>query len=85
MKTKVMVFEREGTRTSSRIMVNDVVFEEVDEVLYLGCIFDRNGKYIADLERRVSAEHSMNGVLRNLLGNRHVSQKTRLEIHNAIE
>ncbi|KAJ0179891.1 hypothetical protein K1T71_004482 [Dendrolimus kikuchii] len=52
-KTKVMVFEREETRMNARIMVDNFMLEQVNEFVYLGCAFSRDGRYTADIERRL--------------------------------
>ncbi|KAJ0183432.1 hypothetical protein K1T71_001408 [Dendrolimus kikuchii] len=83
-KTKVMVFEREETRTNARIMVDDVMLEQVNEFVYLGCAFSRDGRYTADIERRVNLGNSVNGALGKLLGAKNLSQKAQLAIHNAV-
>ncbi|KAJ0170605.1 hypothetical protein K1T71_013976 [Dendrolimus kikuchii] len=83
-KTKVMVFEREETRTNARIMVDDVMLEQVSEFVYLGCAFSRDGRYTADIERRVNLGNSVNGALGKLLGAKNLSQKAQLAIHNAV-
>ena len=83
-KTKVMVFEREETRASVRITVDDVVLEQVDEIVYLGCAFSRDGRYTADIERRATFGNSVNGALGKFLSSKTVSKRAQLAIHNAV-
>ncbi|KAJ0171844.1 hypothetical protein K1T71_012607, partial [Dendrolimus kikuchii] len=72
------------TRTNARIMVDDVMLEQVNEFVYFGCAFSRDGRYTADIERRVNLGNSVNGALGKLLGAKNLSQKAQLAIHNAV-
>ncbi|CAG9138702.1 unnamed protein product, partial [Plutella xylostella] len=43
-KTKVMVFEREESRTTCELKIDGVNVEQVDEFVYLGSLFSRDGR-----------------------------------------
>ena len=43
-KTKVLVFERNDERTKCEINVNDKTLEQVNEIVYLGSMFARDGE-----------------------------------------
>ena len=45
------IFERDEERTECKISVNGKILEQVNEVLYLGSMFSRDGKYEIDVER----------------------------------
>lgn len=65
-------------------MVADEVMEQVDETVYLGCVFSKKSRCTVDLERKLSTENSVHGTLGTLLGSRHLTQKARLAIHNIL-
>ena len=52
--------------------------------LYILDAFSRDGRYTADVERRVNAENSVNAALGKFLGSKCLSQKAQLPIHNAV-
>ena len=73
-KTKVLIFERDEERDERRdegeckISVNGKILEQVNEVVYLGSMFSRNGKYVTmDVERRIAAGNKVNGALAALM------------------
>ncbi|KAJ0172339.1 hypothetical protein K1T71_012312 [Dendrolimus kikuchii] len=57
---------------------------------YEGCMAcvrvasSRDGRYTADIERRVNLGNSLNGALGKLLGAKNLSQKAQLAVHNAV-
>ncbi|CAG4947225.1 unnamed protein product [Parnassius apollo] len=83
-KTKVMVFEREENKTVCEIRIEGELIEQVDEFVYLGCIFSRDGRYDKDIERRVNAGNRVNGALHSIVKNQNVSKKARMVIHNTV-
>ena len=52
-KTKVLIFERDEERAECKISINGKILEQVDEVVYLGSMFSRDGTYEMDMERRI--------------------------------
>ena len=50
-KTKVLVYERDEERTECKICVNGKILNQVNEVVYLGRLFSRDGRYEMDVER----------------------------------
>ena len=60
------------------------VFEPVNEVVYLGSIFSRDGRYEMGAERRIAAGNMVNGVLTALKRQQNVSTAARLAVHNAV-
>ena len=44
-KIKVLIFERDEERTECKISVNGKILEQVNEVVYLGSMFSRDGRY----------------------------------------
>ncbi|CAG5039926.1 unnamed protein product [Parnassius apollo] len=66
-KTKVMVFEREESKTICEIRIEGELIEQVDEFVYLGCVFSRDGRYDKDIERRVNAGNRVNGALHSIV------------------
>jgi len=83
-KSKVMVFERESTKTVCNIVVNDEYLEQVDEFVYLGSMFTRDGKTDRDIERRVNAGNSINGGLNAVGTNKKLSNEAKLAVHNGV-
>ncbi|CAK1597415.1 unnamed protein product [Parnassius mnemosyne] len=83
-KTKVMVFEREESKTICEIRIEGELVEQVDEFVYLGCVFSRDGRYDKDIERRVNAGNRVNGALHSIVKSQNVSKKARMAIHNAV-
>ncbi|CAG5002623.1 unnamed protein product [Parnassius apollo] len=77
-KTKVMVFEREESKTVCEIRIEGELIEQVDEFVSLGCVFSRDGRYDKDIERRVNAGNRVNGALHSIVKNQNVSKKARM-------
>ena len=84
IKTKVLVFERNKQRAEYKISVNDKILEQVNEVVYLGSMFSRDGRYEMHVERRIAAGNKVNGALAALMRRRNVSTAARLAVHNAV-
>ena len=82
--TKVLIFERDEERTEFKISVNSKILEQVNEVVYLGSMFSRDGRYEMNAERRIAAGKKVNGVLAALTSRGNVSTAARLAIHNAV-
>ena len=55
----------------------------MNEVVYLGRIFSRNGRYEMDTQRHIAAGNKMNGALATY-GRRNVSIAAHLVVHNAV-
>ncbi|CAG9134602.1 unnamed protein product [Plutella xylostella] len=83
-KTKVMVFEREEEVTECKITIENEKVEQVNEFVYLGCLFTRDGKCEGDIERRVKAGNKVNGALHSFMRSQNVSQKARLAVHGGV-
>ncbi|XP_073943408.1 uncharacterized protein [Choristoneura fumiferana] len=83
-KTKVMVFERDETVTDCNIVIGDEQIEQVNEFVYLGSKFTRDGKYESDIERRVNAGNMVNGALHSFMNSRKVSNKACLAVHGGV-
>ena len=83
-KTKVLVFERNDERTKCEINVNEKILEQLNEIVYLGSMFARDGKCDTDVERRVTAGSKVNGALAGLLESQSITRKARLAVHNAV-
>ena len=60
-KTKIMVFERDVDVSLCEVQINDVSVEQVNEFVYLGSMFTKDGTIDADVERRVNATNKVNG------------------------
>jgi len=58
-----------------------LVWEKVNETVYLGCALSKGSSYTADVERRVLLGNSVNGALGKILG-KNLSKKALLAIHN---
>ena len=63
-KTKFLVFEE---RMECNIRVNGKILEQFNEVVYLGTMFSRDGRYEMDAERRIVAGNRVNGALPALM------------------
>ena len=48
-------FERDEERMECKISVNGKILEQVNEVIYLGSVFSRDGRYEMDEKRRIAA------------------------------
>ncbi|KAG7300726.1 hypothetical protein JYU34_015052 [Plutella xylostella] len=83
-KTKVMVFERDEEVTECEITIENERVEQVNEFVYLGSLFTRDGKCEGDIERRVKAGNKVNGALHSFMGSQSVSQKARLAVHGGV-
>ena len=66
------------------ISVNGKILEQMNEVVYLGSMFSRDGRYEMDVERRIAAGNKVNGALAALMRWRNVSPAARLAVHNAV-
>ena len=51
--------------------------EQVNEVVYVGSKFSRDGSYETEAERRIAASNRVNGALTTLTRRRHVSTAAR--------
>ena len=56
----------------------------MNEVVYLGSMFIKNGRYELDVERRTAAGNRFNGALAALMKRRNVTTAARLAVHNAV-
>ncbi|CAG5024188.1 unnamed protein product [Parnassius apollo] len=74
-KTKVMVFEREESKTICEIKIEGEMAEQVDEFIYLGCVFSRDGRYDKVIERRLNAGNKVNGAIHSIAKSQNVSKK----------
>jgi hypothetical protein len=83
-KTKVMVFEKDEVTTGCEIMVGVERLEQVEEFVYLGTLFTRDGKNEKDIERRVNAGNRVNGALHAFMGSQKVSQRARLAVQRGV-
>lgn len=83
-KTKVMVFDRDENITECNIMIGEEHVEQVNEFVYLGSMFTRNGRYDEDIKRRVNAANRVSGALHCMMASRTVSKEARLAVHNSV-
>ncbi|CAK1596166.1 unnamed protein product [Parnassius mnemosyne] len=83
-KTKILVFESDEERTKCEIWVNQECLEQVNEIVYLGSAFSRDGRCDLDVDRRVAAGNKVNGALTALVKRQGVAKSARLAIHNAV-
>ena len=74
-KTKVMVFERDEDVSLCEVKINDMSVEQVNEFVYLGSMFTRDGKIDADVERRVNAGNKVNGGIHAVVTNKSMPKK----------
>ncbi|KAG7312683.1 hypothetical protein JYU34_001045 [Plutella xylostella] len=79
-----MVFERDEEVTECEITIENERVEQVNEFVYLGSLFTRDGKCEGDIERRVKAGNKVNGALHSFMGSQSVSQKARLAVHGGV-
>ena len=56
-------FKRDEERMECKISVNGMILEHVNEVICLGSMFSRDGRYDMDVERRIAAGSRVNGAL----------------------
>ena len=61
-----------------------MILEQVNEVVYLGSMFSRDGRYEMDVEKRIAAGNRVKGALAALMRWRKVSTAARLAVHNAV-
>ena len=64
--------------------MNGKILEQVNEVVYFGSMFSRDGRYEMDVERRIAADNKVSGALAALMRRRNVSTAARLAVHNAV-
>ena len=62
-----MAFERNKERARCKISVSAEILEKVKEVVYLRSMFNRDGRYEMDVERRIAASNMVNGALTALM------------------
>ena len=53
---QVLVYKRNEEKTECKISVNGKILEQENEVVYLGSMFCRDGRYEMDVERRIVTE-----------------------------
>ena len=56
----------------------------MNEVVYMGYMFSRDGRYGMDVDRLIAAGNRVNRVLTALIRRRNVSTAARLAVHNAV-
>ena len=61
-----MVFERSEEKTECKISVNGKILGQVNEMVYLGSMFSRDGRYDMDAEKHIAANNRINDVLAGL-------------------
>jgi hypothetical protein len=83
-KSNVMVFERNESMTECKIVVNGESLKQVEEFVYLGSMFTRDGNMEKDIERRVSAGNRVNGALKSVVANKCLSNEAKLAVHNGV-
>ncbi|XP_026317751.1 uncharacterized protein LOC113228612 [Hyposmocoma kahamanoa] len=83
-KTKVMIFERNENVTVCNIKIQGMIIDQVNEFVYLGSVFTRDGKFDEDIERRVRKGNAVNGAISGVMGSNILSQKAYMSIHNAL-
>ena len=59
--TTVVEFGTDKDVSLCDVKINDVSMEQVNDFVYLGSMFTRNGKIDADVERRVNAGKKVDG------------------------
>ena len=64
--------------------VNGKILEQLNELVYFGSMFSRDGKYEMDVERRIAAGNRVNGALAILMRLRNVSTAACLTVHNEV-
>ena len=81
-KTKVLVFERDEDVSLCDVKINDVSVEQMNEFVYLGSMFTRDGKIDADVERRVNGGNKVNGGIHEVVTNQSMFEKARMAVQN---
>ena len=66
-RAKVLVFKWDEERMKCKISVNGKILKQVNEVVYLRCMFGRDGRYEMDMERPIAAGNRVNGALAALM------------------
>ena len=61
--------------------MNGKILEQVNEVVYLGSMLSRDGRYDMDVGRRIAAGNKVNGALAALIRQRNFSTAARLALH----
>ena len=74
----ILVFKKYIERTECKISVNSKILAQMNEVVYVGSIFSREGGYEMDVERRIAAGNKVNEPLAALMRRRNVSTAARL-------
>jgi hypothetical protein len=83
-KTKVVVFESEKEARVESFHMNGQAVEVVQEFVYLGRLFEKNGSVDGEIERRASAGRRVAGSTMGLARSQFLSKKAKLAIRNSI-
>ena len=83
-KTKVLVFGNTEQRTQCDIYLRGECLEQVNDFVYLGSLFSRDGIIDREIERRVNAGRRVVGVMNGIARNKGLSRKARLAIYNGM-
>jgi len=83
-KTKVMVFERGDVKTDCIISMNGERLEQVDDFVYLGSLFERNGRIDSEVERRVNAGRRVLGAMKGVVKNQTVSKEAKVAVYKSV-
>ena len=67
-----------------KISANGKILKQMNEVVYLGSMFSRDGRYEMDVESRIAAGNKVNGTLAALMRRQNVSIAARLTVHYTV-
>ncbi|KAF1010546.1 MAG: hypothetical protein GAK29_05048 [Acinetobacter bereziniae] len=83
-KTKVVVFDREGTEEECKVTLNGEELEQVKEFAYLGRMFVKDGNLDGEIERRVKAGRKASGSLWSVAKNENVSAEAKVAVYKSV-
>ena len=83
-KTKIVVFDGSDELTGTDILLHGERLEEVKEFVYLGRVFQKNGKIDAEIDRKVCAGRKVVGSMRTVARSETLSLRAKLAVYSTV-
>jgi hypothetical protein len=83
-KTKVVVFEKGENVTECKIQIDGQWLDQVNEFVYLGSLFHRDGSLDGEIERRVNACLRVVGATGKICRDQDIDMKCKLAVYESV-
>ena len=83
-ETKVVVFDRDGEQADCNVEIRSEAVEQVDEFVYLGRMFQNDGRLDGEMERRTNAGRKVTGSLWRVVKNENLSMGVQMAVYRSV-